>query len=150
MVIPILLDTYLSVIENSPGTKMFRNLFANIDGKRTDITQNGELSCAFFVTSVLLMFKLIKEPHATVSGTVKDLKDSGWTEIESPKIGSILIWEERDLGTESFHKHVGFYVGDGKAVSNDYKSGVPEKHDWNYNDRKVELILWNSKLNSEK
>jgi hypothetical protein len=144
---PLLLDTYLAVIKNSSGSNLFRNLYAKVGDERQDITQNGELSCAFFVSSILVILKLIKEVHATVSGTVRDLKEFGWVEIEEPKIGAILVWEEKDFGNNRLHKHIGFYVGEGRAVSNDYKIGTPQEHKWNSEERKVELILWNDKLN---
>jgi len=73
----ILVKTYLAAIENSVGSKMFRNLYAKVNGKNKDITENGNLSCALYVSSLLYLFKLIKDIHATVSGTLGDLKRSG-------------------------------------------------------------------------
>src|SRR3989344_5072067 len=94
---PILMDTYLAIIKNSIGSKMFSNLYAKLDNKKLDITKNGNLSCAFYVSSILFLFKLVKEIHATVNGTLKDLKESGWTKIEKPRIGCVLIWRETDF-----------------------------------------------------
>lgn len=140
-------DTYLAVVRNSIGSNMFRNLYAEVDGEKTDILNNGELSCAYFVSSVLYLFKLVDAVHATVSGTEKDLENSGWTEIEEPKAGAVLVWGEIDFGGGSLHRHIGFYTGDDKAVSNDYKTGTPQEHDWKFNgERKLEKILWNTKL----
>ena len=90
----LLKDSYLKTLENSVGNKLFRNLYFDINGKRTDILKNGVLSCAAFVSWILKNFDLIKERHATVDGTMKDLKKSGWYKIEKPKLGSILVWEE--------------------------------------------------------
>lgn len=88
---PILIDTYLGAIKNSIGSKMFRNLYAKVDGKKVDITKNGNLSCAVFVSSILFLFKLIKGVHATVNGTIRDLKESGWIETKTPEIGCVLV-----------------------------------------------------------
>jgi len=97
------------------------------------------------------MFGLIKMPHATVNGTIKDLKKSGWKQIKKPKIGSVLTWEEMKLNG-SINKHIGFYIGNGKAISNNYKSGTPIIHHWTFGRkngkpiRKIEAIFWNKKL----
>ncbi|MCX6813984.1 MAG: hypothetical protein NT078_02130 [Candidatus Azambacteria bacterium] len=116
--------------------------------------KNGGLSCARFVSSLLYLFKLIKDMHATVNGIVKDLKQSGWKKIKKPKIGSILVWEKIDFGNKDFHKHIGFYIGNNKAISTSSpKKGQPVIHHWTYGIkrnkpvRKVEAIFWNKKLN---
>lgn len=139
------MDTYLAVVKNSINSKMFRNLYAKVNGKKTDITDNGNLSCAFFVSSILYMFRLIREMHATVNGTVRGLIEFGWTEIEKPKVGCILVWKETDFGKGDLHKHIGFYIGQNKAISNDYKKGFPVEHEWKF--REIEIMLWNPKLN---
>lgn len=138
-------DTYVALIQNSLGSKIFRNSYAKINGKKTDIMRNGELSCAFYVSSILALFKLVKEVHGTVEGTIKDLKKSGWKIIRKPKIGSVIVWKEIDFGKDDIHKHIGFYIGNNQAISNNSKLGYPSKHHWTFkNKRKVEEILWNS------
>ncbi len=157
-VIPIIFDTYIAVIKNSVGSKMFRNSYAKINDKKTDILQNGMLSCAFFVSSILVLFKLIKEIHGTVDGTVRDLEQSGWQKTTKPKIGSVIVWEKIDFGNKNFHKHIGFYIGNNKAIStNNFKNNFKKRqiviHHWTYGIkrnkpiRKVEQIFWNKKLN---
>jgi hypothetical protein len=144
---PILLETYLATVKNSIGSNLFRNLFVIINGDKKDITENGNLSCAVFVSSILYLFKLIGDRHAMVSSTIRDLKESGWSEIAEPREGCILVWEEKDFGESGIHKHLGFYTGGGKAMSNNPEKGYPTEHEWNnFNGRKVELILWNPKL----
>lgn len=145
-----LLRTYLVFIKNSVGTKAFRSFYVkNGEHKDLDVLKNGVLSCAFYVSSVLKIFNLIAETHCTVDSTVKDLLDFGWLEIKRPISGCVLVWEEIDFGKKDLHKHIGFYIGEGKAVSNDYKKRMPKIHDWNFNgERKVQLILWNNKLNA--
>ena len=135
-------DTYLAVVKNSVGSRMFRNFYAKVNGKKTDIMKNGKLSCAFFASSLLHLFKLVKEPHATVDGTIKDLRSSGWKAIRKPRIGSVLVLEAKDS-----HKHIGFYIGNNKAISNSTKLGYPVKHHWTFGGaRKVELMLSHPKL----
>ncbi|OGY57547.1 MAG: hypothetical protein A3D47_01130 [Candidatus Colwellbacteria bacterium RIFCSPHIGHO2_02_FULL_43_15] len=147
---PMLLDTYLSVLRGSINSKAFKHLYAEVSGKRVDILENGKLSCAFFASSILSSFGLIKSIHATVNGTEKDLYASGWKKIKHPKAGSVLVWEIKSK--KEPHRHVGFYVGDKKAVSNGSDVRVPVIHDWTYGRnknkprRKVEAILWHKKL----
>ncbi len=145
-----LYKSYVSTIKNSIGSNLFQNLYATVDGKEVDITTNGNLSCAYYASSILLIFKLIKSVHATVDGTVRDLKEFGWVEIKEPKIGAVLVWEKVDFGNKQYHKHIGFYIGEEKAISNDQEKGCPNEHDWQFNGkRKIEAIFWNPKLETE-
>ena len=137
-------ESYLAMIRNAVGTHAYRTLFALVDGKRQDIMRDGDLSCAFFVSSVLLGFSLVKSVHGTVDGTVKDIKSSGWKRIKTPRQGCIIIWEPLPEKNGESHKHIGFYIGKGKAVSNDSKKGSPRIHP--YNNRKVSTFYWNAKL----
>lgn len=147
----LLKDSYLKAIENSVGSKLFRNLYFDIDDKKTDILKNGVLSCAFFVSWILKNFNLIKEGHAMVNGTIKDLHKSGWKKIKRPKTGAVLVWEEKTF-TDGPHKHIGFYIGKNKAVSNSLKTKYPIKHHWTFgsksdkNYRRIIEIWWSKKL----
>ncbi len=148
--IPILYDTYLAVIKNSVGTKMFRNFYAYIDGQKKDIVNGGELACGFFVSSVLHNFKLISEPHLTVSGTEKDLQASDWQEIDTNNLkeGCVLIWGAEDFDGET-HKHIGFYIGNNLAISTDSKQGVVAEHAYNFKgERAIEKAYWSGKFSS--
>ena len=138
-------DTYMAVIENSQGSYLFKNLYADVDGVKKDILKDGWLSCAFYVSSILTLFKYIKEIHTTVSSTVRDLKESGWEEIDEPVPGSVIVWKPGQ-GTNG-HAHIGFYVGDGLAISNDSNKKHPWKWDWKFEGKRdVEKILWNPEL----
>ncbi|MDF1497115.1 MAG: NlpC/P60 family protein [Patescibacteria group bacterium] len=128
-----LLKSYLARIKNSIGSKMFRNLYAKVDGKERDILDNGSLSCAIFVSIILQSFELIKKPHATVIELLKDMEASGWKKSRSLKIGDVLFWEAIDqTGDGSRHLHVGFYLGNNKAISNSTTKGHPVKHHFTF------------------
>lgn len=145
---PFIFDTYRAVIKNSVGCKLFHNFYAEVNGKRTDIMRNGELSCAFYVSSVLALFKMVKEIHGTVDSTAKNLLESGWRVINKQKVGSVVIWENFDFNKGDTHRYIGFYVGGNEAISNSYKLGYPVKHHWTFEiKRKVDIILQNPKLN---
>ncbi|MFZ6015621.1 MAG: hypothetical protein ACOYUZ_04700 [Patescibacteria group bacterium] len=121
--------SYLAMIKNSVGSKAYRNFYGAVDGKCRDLVQGGNLSCAFFVSGILNFFDLINDPHLTVAGLIKDLEKSGWKKVRKPKEGDVLIWEPVDFtGDGVKHAHVGFYLGNEKAVSNSWKSGTPIKH----------------------
>jgi len=134
---PLNFKTYLSFIKNSANSKSFQSLFAQVDGLEKDITKKGKLSCAFFTSSVLKIFSQIKNLHATVSGIIKDLEKSGWKEIKIPQKGSILIWESKNG-----HRHIGFYLGNNKAISNNSQKRTPQIHHYTFNNkRKIESIF---------
>ncbi len=154
MAIKILLsDNYTTTIRNSVGSKLFKNLWAEVDGEKKDILVDGDLSCAQFVSGILYLFKLITDRHATVDGTVKDLEQSNWTKITSPKKGCILVWENILYPDGQEHKHIGFYIGDGLAISNSPADKSPQTHHWTYGEkteksyRKITAMYWNNLIN---
>jgi len=101
------------------------------------------------------MFKLIKKPHATVNGTINDMEKSEWQKIKKLKRGSVLVWMPKEFdegGVKAFYRHIGFYIGNAKAISNSTKFGMPKIHHWTYGTKKgkpirnVEAIYWHKKL----
>ncbi|HUY62305.1 MAG TPA: hypothetical protein VMV50_00710 [Candidatus Paceibacterota bacterium] len=118
----------MAVVRNSVGTRMFRNFYAKVNGKDTDIMRDGDLSCAFFVSSVLSMFDLVKSVHGTVAGTIRDLEKSGWKEARTARAGDVIVWEPMLDERGERHSHIGFALGNGLAVSNASASGVPVRH----------------------
>ena len=144
-------DTYLDVIKKSVGSNLFQSVFAEVNGERMNITNRGQFSCAVHVSSILLWFGLLKERHTGVDGLVVDMIDSGWYEIDKPKVGCIIRWEKK-LKNGGENEHVGFYISDDSAVSNDPVSGAPIEHHYTYGEtdgrpnRKIETIYWHPKL----
>lgn len=116
---------------------MFRNLYLeNEEGKVIDTLENGNLSCAIFVTSILCMFGKIDGRHATVDGTVKALPGSGWQEVQPSQLeeGDIIIWNKSTNPNGEAHGHIGFYIGKELAISNSSENGFPIIHHYQYND----------------
>jgi len=96
----------------------------------------------------LCIFGLICQPHATVKGTVKDMKRSGWRLIKKPKKGAVFVWEEKEFSKNDIHPHIGFYFGPGQTISNSHSKGQPACHHQTYNNkRKITAIFWHRKLN---
>jgi hypothetical protein len=94
------------------------------------------------------LFKFINNTHATVVSTIKDLKDSGWHKIKTLKLGAVLAWEPQDFHEGNVHAHIGFYIGDDQAISNNWKKKTPQIHHYTSNGkRQVAAIYWNKKLN---
>jgi hypothetical protein len=148
MVKPLFKDSYLAVIKNAVGSNMFRNFYAEVNGEKRDILEDGNISCAIFVSTVLLMFKFISAAHVTVKSTVKDMLNNGWYEISEPRVGAVLHWESVDFGKGNMHEHIGFYIGNDKAISNNPELGYPLEHSFDYDGkRKIEKIYWNDNLN---
>ena len=143
-------SSYLAVIRDSVGSRMFRHLYA-IDevGTSRDIIQNGRLGCAYYVAFILYHFQLVAQPHATVESTVKDMEEHGWSIVSDPEIGDVLVWEPSTEHVEDeLHEHIGFYIGDERAVSNQSSTGEIVEHDWTFGtdnegnaNRKVVKIL---------
>lgn len=149
-------ETYIALIKGAVGTEMFRHVYGTVDGKNRDLTQNGNLSCAYFPSFVLKHFDLIQESHVTVSGLVRDLEKSGWKKVARPEPGCILIWDamddKKDKNFSFGHEHVGFYVGKGKAISNLSSKKTPGQHNWTFGvkngrpKRSIKAMYWHRRL----
>lgn len=138
---------YLNTIRKAEGTKIFQNIFVDVNGKEIDITDNGRASCALFVSSMLMMFGLIDKksaPHATVDGTLKALQKAGWqkTQENSLKDGDIIVWVRQKREDGKMHSHIGFYLGDNRAISNIPSKKSPSIHHYTYNDRRKIDSCW--------
>lgn len=136
-------DTYLSMIKNSIGTKMFVSSYFQTEKGKEDLLNNGEFSCAYFVSAVLKIFDWIEKPHTTVDSTERDMINCGWEKIPTTNIkeGSIIIWKAIMIeGT--YNRHIGFYIGNGKAVSASYKLKRIVSHDIAGGEREIEAVYW--------
>jgi hypothetical protein len=112
---------------------MFRNLYiVDEKGKKSDVLRNGDVACAYFVSSVLKIFSLITWPHVTCDSTIKDILENGWRKTKKLKPGYVLLWERNKRG----RRHLGFYMGNNKAVSNSSKKGYPVIHHFTYGKNK--------------
>ena len=70
----LLYRNYLSMIEALPNNELFRHIYVkNESGEEIDVTNNGQLSCAIVVSSVLCLIGWIDRPHATVNSTLHKL-----------------------------------------------------------------------------
>jgi hypothetical protein len=134
--------TYLQMIHNSVGTEMFRNWYVTTpEGDEFDAMSDGEDSCAFYVSGLLRVFGKLSL-HGTVESTVQDLGNSGWQNVDEPSPGDVLVWEAQKFGDKQ-QRHIGFYIGDGKAVSTSWTKKVVVEHDKNFGkqNRKIEQIF---------
>jgi len=134
--------TLFKLIENSIGSKLFRNNYF-IDSKlqSKDILKNGQLACAFYVSSLLYLTKFISDLHTTVEGTIKDLEKNGWYKIDKPKKGAIVLWDKK-----SAHFHIGFCWNKNKAISNSSSKKSPIIHPLNYQNRKILAFYFHKEL----
>ena len=148
--------TYLAMAKGAAGSKMFRHFYAH-DGRRSrDVIRGGKLGCAFFVSTILYHFGWIKEPHVTVIGLTRDLENNGWKKIVKVREGCVIVWQEEKFGRET-HRHVGIYLGNGRAISNSAAKGCPATHDYRKRGRsrkasgignEIEGLWWNDNIKS--
>jgi hypothetical protein len=147
----VVIDTkasYLAMVHNCAKGEnyMFRNLWASVDGEKTDILRDGALSCVFFVSGILYINKLLGDMHAGDGGGLeRDMESSGWmlVPLEDMKPGTVLTWEARAGKDGKPHLHHGFYVGDGRAVSNGSNTTLmPEEHHYTYDGTRTIIRAW--------
>lgn len=150
-------ENYIETIRKSVGSTMFQTTWAEVDGERKDITKAGQTSCASYVSKILMIFSefgLLKMKHAGTQGLLTDMRNCGWIKIDEPKVGSIIHWEKALQNGEE-NEHIGFYIGDNKAISNSSKRGTPEEHHFTYGEqdgtpnRKIIGIYWHPKLDNK-
>lgn len=145
--------TYLAMIKNSVGTKLFRNCYAVANGKKQDILRNGDLSCAIYVSTILTICQLLDRPRTTVASTEAALKQCGWKRIDKPRAGAVIVWESRRGISGEQHFHIGFSLGGYQAVSNNSERGYPIIHHFTFGavrgrpKRRIKSLYWNHKLN---
>ena len=126
-------ETLLAMIEGSLGTKMFRHLYAIVGGEERDLLQDGQLSCAFYVSKMLVMNDLLPSSHATLAGLERTLEASSeWQKTEELTPGCLVVWEPWELGENGPHGHVGFYIGGEEVVSHKDDACAPTKHHYTY------------------
>ena len=145
-------QTVLSIVNGSVGSRAFQHLYVKRGTRSEDILRGGELSCAFFVSTILHSRGLIREVHATVTGTLKDMRASGWKRIRHPRPGAVLTWAPVSYEDQETHGHIGFAVSTKNAVSTSYRRRVVAKHSLTFGARNaktyrpIQHIWWHEKL----
>jgi hypothetical protein len=144
-------QTYLAMIKNSPGTKLFNTAYVkNLQtGEIYDVFNDGELSCAFFVSGLLSMVGLLDRPHSTVKTLVALLSESKkWSEvpIDEPEAGDVIVWDVVTFDDGTTNEHVGFYLGEGEAVSTSYKEKQVVKHSADFEGQRKIAKLFRPKI----
>lgn len=122
---------------------MFRNFYVETSRRgEFDALDDGENSCAFYVSSVLVVFKKISGIHGLVGRVIDDMKGSGWIEVDSPQPGDVLVWEAQEF-PDGRHEHIGFCISEGRAISTSRTAKTPIEHDINFGDanRKITQIF---------
>ena len=147
MVIPILRDNYFALIKNSAGSHLFREWYCAVDGERKEVMRGGNFSCAFYVTSIMKLLDLVREIQITVHRAIAEMEQSGWTHIDAPKPGAVVVWDAVATNDQTWNtkaKHIGFCLDANTAISNDSAAGGPTAHP--LSDRPVLAYYWHPKL----
>lgn len=131
--------SYMQLIRNSVGSNMFRNFYVKTDSQgEFDAFGDGDNSCAFYVSSVLVIFGKIGHVHGLISSVVEDLKKSGWREVSELQSGDVVVWEAQEFA-DGPHGHIGFYLGDNRAISTSVRAKTPVEHDVNFGEAKRKI-----------
>lgn len=155
--------SYLAMIRNAVRgeTHLFRNLYALVDGVEQDILRDGQVSCAVFVSAVLYLQnaslefegkpRWISYTHATVPSTEKDMERNGWIQIPDLREGAVITWAPVTYEDGVSHTHIGFYVGEDRAISNaSNAAGIPAEHSATYDGtRAIDRIWWHPVLDED-
>lgn len=132
--------SYMQVIHNAVGSNLFRNFYVHTEAQGDfDALDDGNNSCALFVSSILVLFKKLSGIHGTVASTVKDLHESGWIVVDTPQRGDVLLWEAREFN-DGLKQHIGFSLGNGRAVSTSRLEKTPVEHNEHFGEDNRKII----------
>ena len=121
-------ESYIQLIRNSIGSNLFRNFYVEVPERgKFDAIDDGYNSCAFYVSAVLVVFKKLSGIHGTIDSTIKDLKESGWIQVNNPKEGDVIVWEAQQFD-DGLKEHIGFSLGNCKAISISWTNKTPIEH----------------------
>ena len=124
-----LFRTYLAMVVGAVGSNQYRTLYVRSPEGLKDVIDDGDLACAYFVSSILTLCGLMNDGvHTTVDETIRDLESSGWEKIYVLRPGCIVVWGKKFRSVGPGHRHIGFSIGEGTVVSNDFFSGSPRQH----------------------
>ncbi|MCA9356668.1 hypothetical protein H6784_03160 [Candidatus Nomurabacteria bacterium] len=137
-------ESFLIIIENSIGSKMFNSMFVRLkdSGAVTDILNDGEFSCAFYVSSVLMLLRVIEKPRATVLKLKEVIvNDSNWQTVEVDTIepGDVIFYVKTKFKDGTSNAHVGLALSKGEVVSTDHRVKKVAKHPVDY--RPIEAVF---------
>ena len=120
----------MKMLENSIGSTMFNSVFVRYkdSGMTKDILNNGEFSCAFFVSSILAIQNLIDRPHTTVATVRSKLIEAGWKKVTVPaEAGDVIVWDKQiQTGTEN--EHIGIASSESEAISTSFRERKVARH----------------------
>ncbi len=130
-------ETYLKAVENSIGSTQYRSLMVRYkdSGEVKDILEDGNLSCAYFVSSLLCLFGMIDRQRATVKSMLRFVtEDSAWSQVafDDAAPGDVVFYTEREFADGSLHAHVGFVLSEHEAVSTSDTKRCVIKHSLTY------------------
>jgi len=120
-------ETFLKMVENSEGCKLFNSLMMKKGGEVFDILGDGDVSCATFTSNILYLNEFLSKRTTTVLGLEKILSEevksesSRFVEITIadfiPEKGDVVFWESIMGDDGAAHRHVGFVLNENEAVS---------------------------------
>lgn len=124
--------SYIKMIENSIGNKLFNSIIIKEeDGTIRDLLNDGEYSCALFVSSILFLHSLTHKSRSTVMNLEKDLLENSLFTIVSENTiepGDVIIWESVTYEDGSQNRHIGFAISDTEAISTSYIEKCVVRH----------------------
>lgn len=124
----VLRESLLAVLEGSVGTSMFRTLYRAKDETLDDVINDGDLACAFYVSTILSMFELIdRGVHTTVKVTLEDMEESDWQRTDKPQALAVVLWGVKMGDDGRPHYHIGFCVDEETAIEHSAVTKSPRR-----------------------
>jgi hypothetical protein len=122
---------YLAMVRNAAKGEnhTFQNFFISVDGQEKDALKGGALGCGTVFSAILYLqnstLEFLNKPrwisfvHANVPAVEKDMQENGWYQIPELREGAVITCEQKPGADGTLHFHIGFYIGNQRAVTND-------------------------------
>jgi hypothetical protein len=126
-------ETYLKMVENSEGSRLFNSVIVEQGGQKVDLLNDGELSCATFVSNILYLNHFLSVQKTSVDSLEKVMLESLDFEVISPadyepQVGDVVFWE-KIIGEDGVaHRHVGLVLNEQEAISTSSASHQAIRH----------------------
>lgn len=91
------------------------------DFKNNPVYQGGTLGCAVVASGILKQAGVLDKKYPSIATLVPALVDKGWTRVDVPQKGDVVVWGLMQ-GTDG-HGHVGVCTDGKNAVNNQGPSG---------------------------
>lgn len=134
---------YIETVMGSVNSLKYRQHHVlTSDGITQTVFADSGVASAYHVSSILNSLQLsLGEIRLNILDILADLEVSAWERTKTLSKGAVVVWEPYSYVSGKPRQHIGFYIGNDRAVSNISDAHIPTEHDVYFRDEKRHLIV---------